>query len=517
MVAGDGATLRTTTARRVASDANLRSYAWVLHYVVLTAILLVGAYLRLTALNRQSLWFDEIDVVIRAQRPFGQVLHTFVVQGENGPLYDVLLAIWIRIAGISEIAVRLPSAVAGTLAIPLLYLLGRRVAGSTAGLLAAGLLAISPYHVWYSQEAKMYSMVVLLALASTYAFVAALETNRKLWWLAYVVSTSLMFYTHVATVLVFAAQSLYAVLSYRQWRGRERSWLIAAAALTVPYLPIAAWAIKVIGGQVVTWQPDVGLWDAIKIFGIKFAVNRYDMTDQIRAAILYAGLAVIGVVALGVMRRRHNWWLLFALLTIVPVLGLWVVSLRQSVFSDRYGIVALPAYLLLIAVAVTWMIRQRVVFPLGIAAMFLLLTFAWGPLRDVNRAQSAQKEDWRSAYAWIGDHAQPGDVILVEPGYMITTYDYFIQRQTGLSQYKALAIPTFRAEWFDQAAMVRMLHDQAGKATRFWLIQSPDRIGAEDPHAILATWLADHGQKLDDHVVNGAEIRLYQLAQPPPG
>ena len=512
--------MKTLTVPRGVRGVGIRDYAWLAHYAALSAVIILGAYLRLTALNRQSLWFDEIDVVVRAQRPLGQVLHTFVQQGENGPLYNLMLALWIRVAGISEIAVRFPSAVAGTLAIPLIYLLGRRVAGSTVGLLAAGLLAISPYHVWYSQEAKMYSIVVLLALASTYAFVAALETNDRFWWAAYVVVTSLMFYTHVVTVLIFVAQSLYAVLAYRSWRGREKSWLIAAAALTLPYVPIAIWAAKVVGltgTHVATWQPPVALWDAIQIFGIKFAINRYTMTEQVRAEILYAVLAGIGILALAWLSRRNRWWLLFTSLTVVPVFGLWLVSIRQSVFSDRYGIVALPAYLLLIAVAVGWMLRQHIVWPLGLLAAFFLIALAWGPLRDVNRTKTAQKEDWRSAYARIGEQAQPGDVILVQPGYLITTYDYYEQRDPTLAHYKALAIGSFTVPWFKESLMLHDIHEQVGTATRFWLVQSPDRVSGDDPNKILSGWLADHGAQLTEEKVNGVDVRLFQLNAPVPG
>src|SRR5690554_3881220 len=97
-----------------------------IHYVVLGAIIVAGAVIRLTGLNRQSLWFDEVDVVVRAQRPLRDILDTFTATGENGPVYNLFLWFWIRIAGISEIAVRFPSAVAGAIAIPLIYLLGRR-------------------------------------------------------------------------------------------------------------------------------------------------------------------------------------------------------------------------------------------------------------------------------------------------------------------------------------------------------------------------------------------------------
>lgn len=500
--------------RQVADRVDHLAVATAAHYTVLTLIVLAGAILRVTALSRQSLWFDEVDVVVRAQHPLAQVLDTFVAVGENGPLYNILLAIWIRLAGISEIAVRFPSAVAGTLAIPLIYLLARRLAGPTAGLLAAGLLAISPYHVWYSQEAKMYAMVVLLAVASTYAFVVALECNRGRWWIAYAVATTLLFYTHVATVLIFAAQSLYAVLTHRSWRGRERGWLIAVAVLTLPYVPIALWAVKVIGGQVATWQPDVSLWDALRILAIKFAVNRYDLSVQDRAALLYAALAGLGVLALALRRRRERWWLLLSLLSIVPVIGLWLVSLRQSVFSDRYAITALPFYLILVAASVTWMLRHRLLGPISIIPLFLLLVFAWGPLRDVNRSGTAQKEDWRSAYAWVAERAQPGDVILVTPGYLITTYDYFAQREPALSRHPALAVPSFTAGQFDDAALARLLHEQAGAATRFWVVESPDRIGADDPEDVLEGWLTDHGEPRDELVVNGVRVALYELRAP---
>lgn len=507
--------VRSATMRRSSGRVALAASADRLHYAALAAVLLVGAYLRLTALARQSLWFDEIDVVVRAQRPFSQVLHTFVAAGENGPFYNVLLALWVRAFGISETAVRLPSALAGVLAIPLIYLLGRRLAGRAVGLLAAGLLAISPYHVWYSQEAKMYSIVVLLALASSYALVEALESNRRLWWALYVLATSLMFYNHVATVLVFVAQSLYAVATVRSWPGRRRSWLVAVALLTLPYLPIALWALKVISGGAPTWQPHARLWDALRIFATKFALNRYpDLAIEARAALLYALLAGLGVAVLAARERRRRWWLFLLLLSVVPVVGLWLVSLRQSVFADRYAMVALPAYLVLVAVAVVWLIRRRVLWPLSLVVIALLLIYAWGPLRDVNRTSSQQKEDWRDGFAWVAARAQPGDEILIDPGYMLNLYAYYAQRQPSLVEQRPLPVPGFRGA-LDQAAPARLLQQQAPGATRFWLVESPERAAGEDPQQLMRRWLSSHGTASSEFRANGVHITLYQLAAPP--
>lgn len=487
--------------------------AWAerLHHAALAAIVAAGAILRLTALNRQSLWFDEIDVVVRAQRPFADVLRTFTQTGENGPLYNLLLAIWIRLAGISELAVRFPSAVAGILTIPLLYLVVRELVDPRSGLLAALLLAISPYHIWYSQEAKMYSLLVLFAAASTYCYVKALTTGHPAWWLGWVVVTSLMFYTHVASVLVFVAQVGYALCTARVWSCRKRAWLLCVAALTLPYLPIALWAVRVVGGGVNTWQPDVGLWEAVRILGIKFALNRYDQSLETRAALLYLALATIGLLSVAFKRLPQRWWLLLLGLALVPVVGLWLLSLRQSVFSDRYAIVALPAWLALAGCGLAWLLAGRRFWPVGLIGIFLVLIFAWGPIRDVNRSSTAEKEDWRSAWAEVNRQAQPGDGIIIHPGYIVTTYDYFSQREPGLSSYPIATLPSFQVGWLSDELMAHKLERQLAGSSRVWLVESPDRVPNEDPDGKVAAWLNANGTLIDEREYNGVYVALYAL------
>jgi mannosyltransferase len=501
----------TAAGARVRAAIDTTSYARVAHYVMLGVILIAGGFLRLTGLNRQSLWFDEADVVVRAQQPLLEVLRTFVAPGENGPIYNLMLALWIRIADISEIAVRFPSAVFGVLALPLIYLLARRVGGPVTALVATGLLAINPYHVWYSQEAKMYTMVVVLALGSTYALVRALESNRGWWWVGYVAVTTLMFYTHVATVLVFGAQFLYVLFTITRRRDRLRYWLISVAVLTVPYVPIGIWALRVIGGGADTWHPVVTLPEALEVFAVKFAIDRYD--DEIRgpAAILYAVLATLGIVVISNWNRKARWWLLLALLVVVPTLGLWFVSLQQSVFSDRYGIVALPAYLILVAAPVVWSIRHRVLWPAGVLLIFLLLAFAWAPLRDVNRTQAAEKEDWRSAYAWVADRYEPGDGIVVAAGYLFTTYEYHAQRDPRIAEIPAVGIGSFQIDWYAEWDMMQTLYDRIEGVDRIWLVQSPERVEMDDPDKRLETWLRENGEELDELRVTGVHVVLYDL------
>jgi hypothetical protein len=158
------------------------------------------------------------------------------------------------------------------------------------------------------------------------------------------------------------------------------------------------------------------------------------------------------------------------------------------------------------------MARGRRSQPLALLALFLLLAFSWGPLRDVNRSHTAQKEDWRSAYAWIAERAEPGDVVLIHPGYLVTTHAYFKQREPRLDELQVAVIPSFQVLWLDEPLMIQMIHEQVGDARRFWLIQSLDRVPAEDPDETLEGWLRGNGVRSEELSVNGVDVALYELA-----
>ncbi len=504
----------------------LRLLAWaerveLVHYLILGGIVLVAAWLRLTLLNRQSLWFDEADVVVRAERSLGTVLHTFVQPGENGPLYNLLLHVWIQIFGPSETSVRLPSAIAGLLSVPVIYVVGWRTLGRRVGLFAAGLLAISPYHVWYSQEAKMYTIAVLLTLLSTACFIEAVRGNERRWWIGYVVITSLSFYFHVTTVLIFVAQSAFFLLTWRRWKDRHRAWLISVGVLTLPYVPIALWAGRVVLNGANQWQPKVTLWQMTQIEATKFAVNRAkDLVTEARGTRIYGLGAALGVVTTGVLgwgsvRRpagvTRRWILYFTALVVLPVLMFYVVTFKQPLFNDRYLIMSLPYFLLLVAAGLRG--AEVKAWPVALVLGAALIIYAWAPLRDINRSNLSQKEDWRPAYEYVLQRAQPDDLLLIHPGYLITTYDYYAQIEPGLSKLTAGTIPAFYVEGFDAHQMAGWVRREA-PGQRVWLIQNPDRVPGEDPNHTLEQWLASGGPPLYRQVFNGVDVALYTL--PPP-
>ncbi len=256
-----------------------------------TLLLLLGLTglafaLRVVQLDGQSLWRDEVDALRFATQPLPALLAMFRRPAENGPLFFLGLRPWLAVARHSEFALRFPSAWAGTLAVPLLYVLvhrltagfgravGRGQASATAGLVAALLMATGPYLVWYGQEAKMYA---LLSALVPLALLLALDVARRggAWrWAALYVLTGLSCYVHLLSVLAIPVQALWLLIlpTGRHARARRLQALVYLAALVLPYLPLASWEIGYwLTPPARTGQPVVSLSDILKVLGVAYS------------------------------------------------------------------------------------------------------------------------------------------------------------------------------------------------------------------------------------------------------
>jgi len=542
-------------------------------YLVLLGVFFAGgAFLRLDRLGAQGLWFDEADMVRLAQQPFGTLLRNLGAAGQNGPLYTLFLHFWMLVFGISETAVRLPSALAGAAAIPLIYGLGRAIHGPKLGLYAAGILALSPYQHWYAQEAKMYALIVLTTIASTLALVRADRLDRPRLWISYVVVTTLALYLHVLTALVLVAQAMWLVVKSgvgsrqsaekvydRQVAGsvgaaatqpsadrrlptadflptadrrpptRPYRWL-ALAALTLPYLPIGLWELQFVRGGSVTWHRPIGPLSYLRDLLVKYATGvRADEGTALRGVLLFGALAILGALPIG---WRHRPWAAPALAprpraglllccALIPVVLFYALSLVRPLYADRYLIVVTPAFILLVAGGL--LLLERRAWPVASVAIALILATSWVPLRDVNLAVAAQKEDWRGAYAAIAAGRHPNDAIIVHPGYVDTTLDYYRQRDPRLADIPVLTIP---AEYFDgtrdENALDLYLQRLTAGYERVWLLLSPDRLAMLDPFDRkgdcqadrVRNWYCYNAHQIELREFNGVWLGLYAYNRP---
>src|SRR5437764_6826676 len=187
------------------------------HWQVLGAITVAGAVIRFATLGVQSYWLDEAATVQLMHKGLHAML-AGVVRGESTPpLYYCVAWLWAKVFGTGEVGLRSLSAVLGTATIPVAFLLGRRVAGPRAGLVAAALCAFSPLLMWYSQEARSYALLVLLSGLTLLAMLAVLErpSPRRLALWALVAAAALA--THY-----FAGFLIGAEAAWLPWRAQPR-------------------------------------------------------------------------------------------------------------------------------------------------------------------------------------------------------------------------------------------------------------------------------------------------------
>ncbi len=479
-------------------------------FLMLLLALLLGAGLRFWRLDAESLWLDEVTSILLARSDIPTLIHT-TAQDIHPPVYYALLHLWLRL-GEGEFMARAFSAFVGVISIALIYRLGARLFGSEAGAASALLLAVSPLHIWYAQEVRMYILVTLWTLAGTYWLWRALQRDRWWQWLAYALCMALGLYTHYHAIFVLLFQNLFVAFCWLRSRERRRlacAWLLAdvvIALLFLPWLPVllnqvaqggGGWVEKAIGHP----SPRV-LVETWIDYSVGSARQWYPLWLR-RGGYLLFGLAAawpfIALVARWRRKAKAAWspLLYAAAYLVVPLLAIWAVSQVKPMYAGRYLLPFLPPYLLLLGCGVAQLPWK------GVRLLMLAGLMAVSLVGVGLAASQLQKDDWRGLAAWIAAAAQPGDVVLCEPVWNYKPFEYYADgRVTAYHDW-----PISIAAHDDLGALLQPV--VTGR-TRLWLIWTPKHYS--DPEGILQTYLDDRHNLLVRREMPGIGlISLYAL------
>ncbi|HEX8221034.1 MAG TPA: glycosyltransferase family 39 protein [Chloroflexia bacterium] len=390
---------------------------------LLGAVLALGATLRLYDLGGESYWLDEV-IMLRAAG--GDVWS--ILGGARPPVYVLLTHFWIEIFGTSETSTRLLPALFGTLSVLLTYVMGRELFGKRIGLVAALLMSLSAFQVYYSQEIRYYSLFVTCALLSYLLMLRALKTGKTLHFALYALAGIAMFYSHSYAVFVFAAQNLYFALGWKRLRPLLGYWLVSQAVVALAILPaLTLPADKVISGSaaVMKWIPDPPLWQPF--FDVAgYVVPIYRSSKPALAIVPLLVLIAIAVVAF--VKGREEWWaaarqtaagikqgvagerdklLLLGCWLLCPVFIPFVMSkIFGPMYLSRYTISATPAFYVLAALAI---LAGRKLLPAYVSLALVGVLVAPGMLEYYARPV---KGEWREAAAYVRERSRPGDVLM---------------------------------------------------------------------------------------------------------
>ena len=231
----------------------------------LAFIVTLGSGLRFWHLGARSLWVDEGATAVIARLDWWNFLRLLWRREANMSFYYLLMRGWIHL-GHGEAWLRALSATFGVLAIPTIYLLGRTLWGRSAGLVAALLLALNAYHIRYSQEARSYSLAVLLVILSVYCLVQLIQQPSRQGRWKYCAASTLAVYSHFYAALVLLAQGV-AVLKLVKLSDESRKELRRAMrVIALALIPVAVFLIAT-GAGPLAWLPRPG-WGDVHESGI---------------------------------------------------------------------------------------------------------------------------------------------------------------------------------------------------------------------------------------------------------
>jgi mannosyltransferase len=292
--------------------------------------------------GRPELWRDELASWSFGTRPLSSLIATARHSGATQLAYYLLLHFWIMAFGDSVDAMRGLSVLAMAAAAACVTVLGRRLAGTRAGLLSGLVFALVPSVSRFAQEVRFYSLEVLVATVATVLLLRALDRPAARRWLAYAACLSLLGYIDLVALSVVAGHAAGVALRWRQDRDNRQLWFAAAAAAALAAcLPLAVLGSAQAANQV-KWIPKPGLDLAVFSF---FGRNLFYSTS------VAAALIVLAIVAWAVAWREAAFMTAIA---IVPVAAVWLASQGQySYFFPRYLLLTVGAWAILAGIALS--------------------------------------------------------------------------------------------------------------------------------------------------------------------
>jgi mannosyltransferase len=483
-----------------------------LEFGVLALIAGVAAALRFYSIATKSFWFDEGVSVAIARLDWYNFARILWRREANMALYYLFLRYWLHFGG-SEFFVRSLSVVFAIASIPVLYLLGRRLFGPRVGLIATALLVVNAYHVQYSQDARGYSLMLLLCLLSSLYFLKCLgePTGRNR--AAYVFTSVLAVYAHCFSGLLVIAQWISLRFLDKppaaQTRATTRNDWRWIALLVSPLVVFVATT----GTGPLRWVQRPALKD-LWIFALQFTGNGGPLLLFAYAVAFLAGLYPVwrtrNLQRVPWELWRHRFLLCWMLFPLLLTLGL---SLAKPLFVPRYVLFCLPALLLLVARGIS---RVRSTSLMVVASSIMLILSFLGTLAYYKQDLDIERDDWRSATHYLLEHAESGDALLFHVPMGRMPFEFYHSLTDPASTAPLVLYPRHgdRMTFLDfvEKPNGEELERSLPQHQRAWLVltHAETRSGLPDSRTVeFSKLLGNIYTKVEQHDFSGIEILLY--------
>jgi uncharacterized membrane protein len=394
------------------------------------AIVVLALALRLINLGGRSLWYDEAFAVLYAEKPFATMLYGTVTHVEGAaadvhPLFFYsMLHIWMLAVGQSPLAVRALSVLVGTATVVMAYLFARRLFDQQAGLATATIVAIAPFHIYYSQEARMYALLGFAAVATAYFFVRAWTRGGWGNWLVFGFLGAVTLYAHNLGFMFLAGLDLWVLWAWLQsgaarWRNL-RPFLLSHLLVTVLFAPWLAVVPSQFGKiQQAYWVEQPGVVKLIQtILIFHFAYDNQSLPGWLLPPALFFSLLILAIIAFELIRQRTtsdsqrsyptpNSLLL--ILSLAPVLLTFLVSQVRPVYIVR---ALLPSALMYYTLIAGVLFAGRTPRPVKWGLLLPSALIVAASLMNHYSYAQFPRPPFDEVAAYLRTHYQPADVIV---------------------------------------------------------------------------------------------------------
>jgi mannosyltransferase len=406
---------------------------------IVAGLTVAAAVLRFATLGVQSYHHDEIVTASRILRDgFWHAMDAVGFSESAPPLYYAVAWFWTQVTGTGEVGLRSVSAVAGVATVPVAYLLGVELSSRRAGLVAAALVAVNPMLLWYSQEARGYSLFILLTAISLLYFVRTLDHGRRRDSIGWGVASALALGTHYFAVFPIAAEVLWLL----RRRGRASGgaspgiWIIFAAGLALA--PLVMLQTSYAHAE---WIGDAGLGHRLWETGVTFALGETgDIIARPEHPLLAVvpGLAAIGGLALVFFRgerrelRAITILLALAAVTFAMPLAIGLLDPSKDYVLARNLLPALVPLLVAVAIGFTLPTARR----RGAALAAILVVYSLGFSVWASLSPALQRPNWDAVAGAIGEPRTPRAMVTWTLGaaslrYYLSTGSFQVQSSDG--------------------------------------------------------------------------------------
>jgi uncharacterized membrane protein len=505
---------------------------WKSPAISLALILGLGLWVRLHDLGRLSLWLDEGTTTYKMGFSLSELFRYTVVDNVP-PLYYFILGMlgsWIR----SDFLLRLPSVVFGVATIPVLFLVAQWLFNRRVAFLSSLFLSLSTFHVWFSQEARSYSLYCFLYALSLLFLVRWSRNANSRWslWL-YVVATSLMMYSH-STALMFwgTNQIVFLLLCDAKNRKKMRAWILAQVLVGLLFLPWLSsfrnqsdnYRQRVASGPL-DYNPGILIETLMELTSMAPLISNEAASvlgyarhvPELLNLSWFLGFAgPVAMLLLSADRAPWRHYLVGASLVIVPLLAVTLFSVFfVNVYIDRLFLPSTLGIALLLALGTQnvfeWGSRQDP--KAWVSGGFLLLILFHLMLSLASYFRLERKEDFRSASEYVVRQYQTGDLVVFVTYSAETLFNWYhpdqVQRiqRTGIP--RSFLNPPNQPDAFviRTAADLSALSGWAEKVSRIWLVRL--RTQYHDPQELTFRWMTEHCREEGVRKFQGVSVDLF--------